>query len=184
MAKLHDIGWDDLQVDVSGAKVPPSNAPTWRDWAHGIVAGITFPVLGFAVNDYVYFSFQSRHSMKLSTELDTHIHFSTPTDGSATPDKFKFQVDVIAAPIDGSWVVPTGSPFTAEHTITADYSNQHKLFDVADIPAINTTVSSIWKCKLTRIAASADEYSGEVYMHFIDSHYQIDSLGSENEGSK
>ena len=174
--------WDDMQVFISSIKLPASSAPTWRDWDHGIVGGVTFPVLGFGVGEYYPFAIQTSHSMILNSILDNHIHFSTPTDG--TGDKFKFQLDVIAAGIEGAWAVPSGSPFTAEHSITADYSTKHKLFELGDIPAVNTTVSSIYKMRMTRIAASADEYSGEVYIHFNDSHFQKDGLGSDQETSK
>lgn len=182
--ELQTVVWNDLQVSISNIFIPAASAPTYRLYNHGIGGGVTFPVLGFALNDYLYFEVQTSHKMKLSTILDNHIHFMTPTDGSATPDQFQFQLDVIAAPINGNWAVPTGSPFTAEHIIAADYTNSHKLFDIATIPAVNTTTSTIYKCKLTRIAASANEYAGEVYVQFIDSHYQIDTIGSRQETSK
>jgi hypothetical protein len=176
--------YDDMQVGISNIRVPASNFPTERLFAHGIGGGVTFPSLGFAVNDYLYFDIQSSHSMKLSTIMDSHIHYCTPTDGSGTPDRFQFQLDVIAAPIDGTYAVPSGSPYTAEHTIAADYTTLHKLFEIADIAAINTTVSTLYKCKLTRIAATQDEYAGEVYVDFIDSHYQKDTVGSRIEDLK
>jgi len=182
MAKLHDIGYDDIQVSIGRVRFPGSADPTYRAYNHGIAGGVTFDVLGFAVNDLVDFDMQTSHSMKLNTILDQHIHYMTPTDG--TGKRFKFQLDVIAAGINGTWSVPTGSPFTKEVTMAGDYSNAHRLAEIADIPAANTTVSSLYTCKLTRIAASTDEYSGEVYLKFIDGHYQIDTLGSENEDSK
>ena len=174
--------YEDLQGASLNASRPSSSEPTERLYAHGIAAGVTFPTLGFEVGEYIWFTFQSRHAMALSSVIDNHIHFCTPTDG--TGDRFKFQLDVIAAPIDGTWAVPTGSPFTAEHTIAADYSTLHKLFDIADIPAVNTTVSTMYKCKLTRIAAAADEYAGEVYVDFFDGHYQRDTNGSETQSTK
>ena len=180
--ELQTVVYEDLQVSISNVKVPTSRAPTERLYNHGIVGGVTFPVLGFALNEYIYFDVQTSHSMKLNTVLDNHIHFMTPTDG--TGDRFKFQLDVIASGIGGSWAVPTGSPFTPEHIITADYSNKHELFEIADIPAANTTVSSIYSCKLTRIAATTDEYSGEIYIKFSDCHYQKNTMGSRSEGSK
>jgi len=174
--------YEDLQVSISNVRVPASNAPTERLYNHGIGGGVTFPVLGFAVGDYFYFDLQTSHSMKLSTILDNHFHYMTPTDG--TGDRFKFQLDLIAAPIDGNWAVPTGSPFTTEVTMAADLSNSHKIEEIADIPAVNTTVSTLYKCKFTRIAASADEYAGEVYIEFNDSHYQKNTMGSRVEDSK
>jgi hypothetical protein len=182
--ELQETVYEDLQVNINNIRIPAANAPTERLYNHGIGGGVTFPVLGFDVNDYFYFDLQTSHSMKLSTILDNHIHFMTPTDGSGTPDRFKFQLDVIAAALDGNWAVPTGSPFTAEHIIAADYTNSHKLMEIADIPASNTTVSTIYKCKLTRIAATQDEYGSEVYVEFNDSHYQKNTLGSRQEGVK
>lgn len=176
--------FDDLQVSISNVRIPTSSAPTERLYNHGIGGGVTFPVLGFAVNDYLYFDVQSTHSMELNSILDHHIHYMTPTDGSGTPDRFKFRLDVIAAPINGNWAVPTGSPFTVEHIIAASYVNAHKLLDVANIPAVNTTVSTLYKCKLTRVAAAANEYAGEVYVEFTDCHFNKDSVGSRTEAAK
>ncbi|MDA3807665.1 MAG: hypothetical protein PF440_07115 [Thiomicrorhabdus sp.] len=176
--------YEDLQVSISSIRVPAANFPTERLYNHGITAGVTFPVLGFTVNDYIYFDVQTHHAMKLNTILDSHMHYMTPTDGSGTPDRFQFQLDVIAAGITGSWAVPSGSPFTSEHIITDDYTNSHELLEIADIPAANTTVSSVYSCKLTRIAATQDEYASEVYLKFTDCHFQKDTLGSEDEDSK
>jgi hypothetical protein len=183
MGNLYAQGaWDDIQGQISSAKLPPANTPTWRNWDHGISGGVTFPVLGFAVGDYMYLTFQSYHAMELETILDQHIHYSTPTDGTA--DKFKFQMDVVAAPVNGTWAVPTGSPFTHEVTMADDYSTEHQLAEICEVPGVNTSVSTIYKVKVQRIAASADEYSGEIYISMSDGHYQKDGLGSAQEYSK
>jgi hypothetical protein len=177
-----DAVWDDVQVGISNIRIPPSSAPTERLYAAGIGSGVTFPFLGFAVNDYLYFDIQTPHSMLISSVLDSHIHYTTPSDG--TGSRFRFQLDVIASPINGTWAVPTGSPFTSEKVMGADDSTSQQYFEIAEIPAVNTTVSTLYKCKLTRIAATQDEYGAEVYVSFLDSHYQKDSLGSRNETSK
>lgn len=182
--ELQNVVYDDNQVSISNIRVPPANAPTQRLYNHGIGGGVTFPVLGFAVGDYMFFDVQTYHRMKLNTILDSHMHFMTPTDGSATPDRFQFQLDVIVAPINGNWTVPTGSPFTWEHIIAADYTNYHAYDDIADIPASNSTVSTIYKFRLERIAATVNEYAGEVYVQFTDCHYQVNTMGSRQEGSK
>jgi hypothetical protein len=182
--ELQNVVYDDIQVSISNIRVPAANAPTERLYNHGVGGGVTFPVLGFALNDYMYFDVQTSHSMKLNTVIDSHMHFMTPTDGSGTPDRFQFQLDVIAAAIDGSWAVPTGSPFTSEHIIAADYTNKHKLLEIANIPASNSTVSTLYSCKLTRIAATQDEYGSEVYVKYTDSHYQKNTMGSRQENVK
>ena len=175
--------FDDNQVNISNIRVPAVNDPTERLYNHGIGGGVTFPVLGFAVNDYIYFDIQTYHSMKLNTILDNHIHFVLPNTTNVG-DKFQFQLDVIAAGIGGTWAVPTGSPFTSEHTIVADDNTKHRLMEIADIPASNTTVSSIYSCKMTRIAASGNEYGSEVYMKFNDSHAEKNTIGSNTESAK
>ena len=175
--------YEDLQVSISNIKVPTSNAPASRLYNHGIGGGVTFPVLGFTVGDYIYFDIQTSHSMKLNTILDNHIHYVLPNTTNIG-DKFQFQLDVIAAGINTQWALPVGSPFSSEHTIAANDNTYHRLLEIADIPASNDTVSTIYKCKLSRIAATANEYGSEVYMEFTDCHYQKDTMGSRQEGSK
>ncbi|KFZ25696.1 MAG: hypothetical protein KQ78_02130 [Candidatus Izimaplasma bacterium HR2] len=176
------VMWDDIQVSLSNAKTPPSNAPTWRYYNHGVGSGIEYPVLGFAVNDYVFFDFQSYHAMKLDSILETHFHYTTPNDGDTK--KFKFQLDVISAYVNGTWGAPTGSPFTTECLMDADFSGTHKLHETGTVPAVNSTVSTLYKCKLTRIAATDNEYASEVYVEFIDGHIQKDGNGSLTEYTK
>ncbi len=178
-----ELRWDDNQVSVGRVRFPGVLDPTWRKYDHGIGSGIEFDVLGFAVNDYINFDVQTYHKMKLNTDMDCHIHFILP-DTTNIGDKFKFQIDVICAGIGDTYSVPTGSPFTAEHTIVADDDIKHRTLDLADIVGCNTTISSIYSFKLTRISASANEYGSEVYIKYIDCHYQIDDRGSQEEKSK
>lgn len=175
--------YDDLQVSIGRVSFPGVNDPTFRSYAHGVGGGIAFTVLGFAVGDYVDMDIQTSHSMKLNSVLDVHMHFVLPNT-TDIGDRFQFQLDVIAAGIGSAWAVPTGSPFTAEHVIVANDDSEHGYLDIADIPAANTTVSSVYTCRLTRIAATTDEYASEVYVKFVDCHYEKDTLGSLQEVSK
>ena len=181
-AGVDAIVYDDIQGSLSSAKIPAASAPTWRLHDYGIVAGVDFYVLGFTVGDLMHITVQTSHSMKLNTILDNHIHYTVPTD--AVGQRFQFQLDVIAAGVGGTWAVPAGSPFTSEHTLGATEAGVHSLLDIADIPAVNTTVSSIYKLVLTRIAATVDEYGSEIYVDYNDGHYRRDTAGSLQEGSK
>ena len=117
-------------------------------------------------------------------EMARRIRDLCDSGNDGTGDRFKFQLDVITAPIWGNWIAPTGTPFTTEVTMVADLSNSHMLEEIADIPAANTTVSTIYSCKFTRIAATVDEYGSEIYVKFNDSHYGKDDIGSRNEDGK
>ena len=174
--------YEDLQVSISNIRIPPSSAPTERLYDGG-TGGVTFPFLGFDVGDYVYFDVQTSHSMKLNTILDNHIHYSLPNT-TDIGDKFQFQLDVMVAAIGTQWAEPTGTPFSAEFAVAANDNTYHRLGEIADIPASNSTVSTLYKCKLTRIAATSDEYGSEVYVTFLDSHYQKNTMGSRQEDTK
>ena len=183
--RLDKTVYDDLQVSMSNIK-KGSTAPTDCLYNYGIAGGVTFNALGFAVGDFIFFDLQTTHSMKLSTILDHHIHFTLPqaNDPADIGDRFQFQLDVIVAAIDGTWTVSAGSPFTSEYVVALDDEKKHRYFDLASIPAFNTSVSSIAKCKLTRIAASTDEYGSDVYLQFTDSHIEKDCLGSSEENAR
>jgi hypothetical protein len=176
------IVYDDMQVNLVTAKTPAANAPTWRTHDFGIGAGIAFNVLGFAVGDYIDFYIQTSHSMKLNSLLDMHVHGTIPTDDSGK--KIKWQVDVIAAGIGDAFAVTSGSPYTAEMTLDGTQAGKHNIFPITDVPAANTTVSSAYLYRLTRIAATSDDYASEVYLLFADAHYQKDTIGSLEEYSK
>jgi len=171
--------YDDIQVSTAQFARPASQAPTWRDWDYGISGGVQFRVLGFDVNNNADLFIQSSHAMKLQSALDYHIHWSIPSDSAA--DRFRFQVDAIAAGVDGDFAVVSGSPFTVEYTLDGTESGKHKILDLADLEDVNTTVSTAYIIKLTRIAATVNEYSPEVYLVFSDGHYLIDALGSREE---
>lgn len=173
--------YDDLQVSISTAKVPASSAPTWRTYDFGL-GGVAFAVLGFAVGDYLDFYIQTSHSMELNTVLDNHIHYTLPSDVAS--NYIKFQLDVISAGVDEDFAIPSGSPFTAEVQLAGNEAGRHNLMELADIPAVNTTVSTVYLCRLTRIASTATSYPNEVYVIFDDSHYIKDDNGSISEYSK
>jgi len=168
------LRYEDLQVSISNIK-PGSTAPTERQYDCG-TGGLTFPFLGFAVNDFIYFDVQTNHAAKLNEALDNHIHFVLPNTTNIG-DRFQFQLDVMAAGINTQWAVPAGSPYTAERQVAANDDTYHRLMEIADIAASNDTVSTVYKCKLTRIAATVNEYGSEVYLTFTDCHQLIDTPG-------
>jgi len=178
-----DFTYDDMQGSINNLQIPAANYPDPALYNMGVGGGVTFPVLGFAVGEYIFFDVQTSHSMKLNTILDYHIHYILPNT-TDVGHKFKFQLDVVAAGIDGVFAVPTGSPFVVEHVVSANDNTTHRLLDIAEIPASNTTVSSLYRFKLTRIASAATQYASDVYLLFNDCHYQIDRVGSLIEKGK
>lgn len=175
VAGSSQIVFDDLQVSLSAAKTPPASAPTWRTYDFGL-GGPAFSVLGFAIGDYIDFYMQTSHAMKLQSTLDNHLHGTLPSNDAGK--RIQLQLDVIAAGIGDQFAAVAGSPFTKEMLLAGTEANKHNYIEIADIPGVNTTVSSVYLCRLTRIAASADDYPLEVYLIYNDSHYQLDTVGS------
>jgi len=173
--------WEDIQGNPAGIKRPASSSPTWRTYDFGL-GGLSFAVLGFAVGDYADFIVQTKHSMPLESELRFHIHYTVPSDSA--DDKFQFQVDAIAAGVDEDFAVPSDSPLTGEDTLDGDEARRHSLLELGSIDGANTSVSSLYLCRLTRIAATSDEYGSEIYVLFNDQHYLVDMLGSRTEYHK
>lgn len=174
--------YDDLQVGLSSAKRPSAGAPTWRTFAYGIGGGVTFFTLGFAIGEYIEFKIQTTHSTKILSMIDSHIHWTIPSDSIG--DKMKFQLDIIYANRFEDYGVIAGSPFSAESTFDGTESGKHNKLDIAEMPTVNTDISTIYICRLTRIAASSDDYANEVYVDFNDSHVQKDTVGSRTEMAK
>lgn len=176
------VVYDDLLTSAFSLR-NGDTAPSARTYAFGIGGGVAFPVLGFKVDDYVFFQVQTSHSMKLNTPLDLHFHYILPNTTNIG-NKIKFRADVVAAPVNGTMAIPAGSPYSLEFAVAADDNTKPRIAELADIAAVNTTVSTIYYIKLTRVAASANDYAGEVYVITADCHYQKDTLGSLQEGSK
>lgn len=109
-------------------------------------------------------------------------HWTVPTAVKA--NRFKFQLDVIAAGVNVAFAATLGSPYSAEHILTGSEVGVHNLLELANIPGVNTTVSSVYVCRLTRIAASSSEHPDPVYILFDDSHYVKDDIGSITEYNK
>lgn len=174
--------FEDIQVNVALGKLPGDAPPSWTTFAYGIGGGVTFAVMGWSVNEYLDFTVQTKHAMQLNSKLHVHLHYTVPSNANGT--KIKFQLDCIAAGVDTAFAVPTGSPFSNEATLTAAEAGYHRLLEVGEIPAVNTTVSTLYECRLKRIAATSNDYEPDVYVRYIDCHFEADGVGSKDEYSK
>ena len=174
--------YEDLQVSAGQIIRPGGSDPTWRTYNLGIGAGVVYSLLGFATGNHVDYWVQTSHSMALSTVLEIHVHWMTPT--SDVGKKIKFQLDVVSASLGGTYAVVAGSPFVKEIDLLGSENTNHMISTLADIPAVNTTVSTLYAVKFTRIVSAATAYASEVYVKYIDCHIKLNTLGSLQENSK
>ena len=176
--------YDDMQVSVNNI-AKGVKAPTDRPYTYGVGAIITFATLGFAKNDYVHFDIQTSHSMEINSTLEVHIHFTLPSVAADAGKKIVWRLDVIYATVNGTWTLVTGSPFTSPTYVVVTGDNTiARMLSIATLPAVNTTVSTIYKCILTRVDGVATEYPPEAYLVYIDCHYLKDTNVSATGNAK
>jgi hypothetical protein len=65
-------------------------------------------------------------------------------------------------------------------------ANMHRYGEVtaAGISGTGHTISSVLLCRIKRVAATGDNYAGGIAIMDFDIHYQIDTMGSRQEGVK
>ena len=170
--------YKDMYGQISAARVPASNAPTWTNFTIG---SFTTQVLSFGVGDYIDIFVQTNHDMRLAQTFDNHIHWSVMSADAEAGDTFKFQVSGIGNGITYSWSGVTA--VSQEVTIGTEHYDRHNYLDLGSIDVPNPTVSSVYVLRLERIASSGTEAS-KVFVFFNDSHLKIDQIGSLTETSK
>ena len=171
--------YDDMQGSLSTAKLPAVNTPTWEDITQD---GFTYKTLAFDTNDYVDVYIQTSHSITLNQTIDYHIHWMLANEDSG--DEFRFQITGVAAGIGDSFT-SIGTIQSDDVVLTGSDTGKHHYLDIGEIPALNTTVSSAYIIRLTRIAPADGTDSAElIYVLFGDGHPLSDTLGSLSETSK
>lgn len=172
------VTWDDMQGSLSAAKLPPASAPAWTDIT---LAGFTTKALAFAIGDYIDIFVQTSHSAKLNQTIENHLHWLIETDDDG--NEFKFTIDGVGAGIGGSFTAMT--TITTGDVVLAGNAGKHNYTDIGEIDVLNTTVSSIYIIRLTRVAvADGVDTSELIYILWNDSHVKVDTLGSLEEESK
>jgi hypothetical protein len=131
----------------------------------------------------LYFQVEMPHNKKLDTALDVHVHFTTTGTNNTN----------VRWALEYQWV-KINEAFAANNTALASVNvpigstaNVHLLGDMGDIAApANETISSILVGRLYRQSGNAGDTfeSNEVYLLNMGLHYQIDTLGSRQEGAK
>lgn len=171
-----NYNWDDMQGAISSARVPTANAPTWEDIT---LDGFTTQALAFDTNDYIDLFVQTSHGVKLNEIIDNHIHWTITTDDAG--DEFQFQITGVGAGVGDSFQ-SIGTIKSGDILLAGNEALKHNIIGIGDIPAINTTVSSIFIIRLTRIAPDdGTDTTRLIYVLFNDSHVKFDQSGSRQE---
>ena len=179
--KLEEVVYDDQQVNL-GTVRQGSSAPTWTAFKGS-------EVLAFSKSqdNKIYFSIQLSHRYKIGTDIEFHIHDVAADD---TGGNVKWNLTVSRADIDGYSMLidslfDTADNYTATQAISTSLKDHHLMKTISSNIGSSNGISMILLCSLEREGTSAtDTYDNDVYLIGLDSHIQIDTIGSRKIGEK
>jgi hypothetical protein len=176
------IAWDDWQFPNVSENLPAIADPRRAKWLDDGAGSEGVYVWFFDNNEIACLSPQQiSHKYKVGTDLCPHVHFAFPSAPNVG-DTVIWQAEVVFAGFGGAFPATT-SLLTGTYTCTAaDVVRRHVLVDLApDVSGAGLTISSVGHVTIKRLA---DTYGDEVVFCGFDLHFQVDSIGSDAEGSK
>ena len=168
--------WTDVTITGSRALSGPGS-PAWST----IDAG-TVNAWSLGVGDGLDIDVQMPHLIEEDSTIEVHVHAGPDgTDGDGGNAEFTFNCawadtgdafDTIYALTSADCAMGTGTD-TNVYCDVGEYTNATH--------GVNDTPSTLGICQVTRTAATADEYTGDVWFWAIDFHIETDKLGSNTE---
>lgn len=128
------------------------------------------------------FSIQMNHGWQTDSDYDLHVHWAAPVlDGGDTTVVFGIELQI--ANIGEVWPALT-TVYTVEAKPNDYAANRHNLTTIIELPGSGRTLSHIVRGRVFRLGTGADDFPLPIVIDNIDSHYQIDTLGSRTEATK
>jgi hypothetical protein len=131
--------------------------------------------------------FQIPHRRLADSNIHLHLHVCPSANGTAGNEVVRFYVEYQWVNIGGAYNSSANSNIAAQSfTVGAAEGNTHLLWDLGDITGTGKTLSGDLMVAVTRLTKTdaADNYTGDVYLRFVDCHCEFDTLGSRTEFSK
>jgi len=168
--------FDDLQFQVSNAKVTPNNLlPSWEAFTTNTSE------YAFSVNDEVDTQANEiPHWWKEGTAGNAHLHITTK-GVPAQEQKAQFTVTFAYADTNEVWVE---APLTAELTIPISTTALTNFYlDLGNLTLTNYLIGAQIRCRIKRVAKSAGgtEYVGDIFITQCGIHLEKTRMGSRNE---
>lgn len=167
-------------VTISGSRaLSGAGTPQWAT----IDAG-TVKAWSLGVGDGLYFDVQMPHQVKEDSTVEAHVHAGPDgTDGDG--GNAEFTIDCAWADINDAF--STVSQLVSSDCAMGTGTDTHVYCEVGDYTnathGVNDNLSMIGICQVTRTAATANEYTGDVWLWAVDFHVEYDKLGSRTEAA-
>jgi len=173
--ELQTTVWEDLRVAAQNTKINPSKSePAFVSWKDGLFQFRFLP--GNDDDESLHFTVQMPHSWKEGTTLYPHIHWSPDTTNTGN---VKWELEYTVIDVNGTF--PSSTTITqvdaADGTI-----DKHQVTSLPTISGSGLNISWVMVCRLTRLGDDGqDTYTGNVFFHEFDIHYEVETLGSRQE---
>lgn len=182
--------WDDLRIEPV-ARTTGNNAPAFEKWLDD-VAGTSRGVYLYSFDDAalanekeIFFTMQLPHAWAI-TPIHIHVHWMAESTAASSAVRWGLEFawkEPFATYADTTIIyasVPEGGD-----TGTTQYKHMITEFAEQTPGTSQDDVSSIIVARLFRNSSHADDtYAGKVGLLYIDTHIEIDSLGSITEYAK
>lgn len=177
--------WDDLMIPGHGVKTTGSSPPDLMT-VFGPSSTIDYYAFdGGSTLEQVYFSLQLPHKWKEGSTIYPHVHFApTSTNtGDTTPRVVRFTLEYTWANVGAAFGNSTTINLDSDPFVPNTSLWSHLLCkNGTGISGTGKTLSSMLMCRLFRDPTdNADTYPQDAAFLQFDIHYEIDSLGSEDE---
>lgn len=172
--------WEDLKAPAQTAVAIPGRVPAEVAYKTDFIV-LDFDYQGVANNEKAAaWWLQTPHRRKSGTDLDLHVHWIPENNNACT---VRWCAVVMCESIGGTFT--SGVTSCANEAINNN-QDLHILTDIADVDGSSLGISSMCGVRLYRNSSNAadDCSSTSAYLTELDMHYQIDTLGSREEGSK
>lgn len=165
--------YEDIIIQGSNLRVSGTTPPTF-DVFQDSIYGVKFTN---AQTDIVYGSFEIPHSYKEGTDLEVHLHWSpSSTNTGDCVWSLKYSI----AGMGGTFGGEATKTFTQAGSGVV---NKHQYVSGNTVIAgAGVTIGSIIAFALSR--PTGDSFTGDAFLHSIGIHYQQDTLGSRQMGTK
>lgn len=163
--------WEDLRFPATAINPPGQASDPDIDTTYGFFL--------FALNELIFLQVQLPHAWKVGSTIRPHVHWMKTT---AAAGLVNWQLDYrwakIGEVMDGSWTtLSSETPSVSD----GDTQYQHAITELGDISDSSGDISDMLVMKLTRVAASANEYGTDAALLEFDIHYEVDNVGSDKE---
>lgn len=168
-------------INLGGAVLPavPGQQPDRDEFVDSTGTDTGIDTYAMAVGEAVGGSFELQHDYKEGTDLVFHVHWQG-IDAPSGTDYVKWQLTYTVAKneatLDAATTITTETAFDTQYEFIRS--------DFAAITGTNFDIGDQFLFTLERVASAGDAYAGDALIATVGIHYQVNTLGSRQVGTK